>query len=88
MQGFLTTTASKPAAIEGSELALKRGELRILDDPVLIAEMHATVLGSCRQGWSGMARSGQHDDTAMALALAWYVITEARNAPRHGDRDD
>lgn len=73
VQPFQTTNASKAEAIEGLALAFERGELRILPDPVLTGELLAY---QAERLPSGMLRysapEGLHDDTVMALALAWY----------------
>jgi len=70
---FTTTAASKQIAIDALALAFERGSLRILPDPVLIAELQAyeserLPSGMLRYG----APAGVHDDTVMALALAWH----------------
>lgn len=88
IQPFTTTNASKAQAIEALALALERGDIRILNDPVLgeLVAYQAEKLpsGLLRYG----APSGQHDDTVMALAIAWsgvsmqhrlvYAIPDAR----------
>lgn len=69
---FETTATTKPPLIESLVLAFERGEIGILNDPVLIGELEAyertvsTVTGRSRFG----APEGMHDDTVMALALA------------------
>ena len=73
---FTTTNASKMEAIEALALAFERGDLRILNDPVLIHELLAyqaelSPSGLRRYG----APSGQHDDCVMALAIAWSPIS-------------
>jgi phage terminase large subunit-like protein len=73
---FQTTVASKPPLIESLALALERGELAILNDPVLIGELQAYAmerLPSGRIRYS--APSGEHDDTVIATALAWHGAT-------------
>jgi hypothetical protein len=57
-------------------LAFERGDIRILNDPVLVSELVAFQAerlpsGLLRYGAPG----GQHDDTVMALALAWTVVS-------------
>ena len=58
-------------------IELERGELGILNDPVLIGELEAyertvsPVTGRSRYS----APEGMHDDCVMALALAWYGLT-------------
>lgn len=75
VQAFATTNASKSAAIEGLALAFEQGALSILNDPVLVGELLAYEMerlpgGLIRYG----APAGMHDDTVMALALAWSGI--------------
>ena len=74
VRGFVTTSASKSPLIEALALAIERGYLGLLDDPVLLGELASFSLerlpsGGYRYG----ARAGCHDDTVMALALAWYA---------------
>lgn len=70
---FTMTAANKGPLIDALALALERGELVILPDAVLVAELQAYTLerlpsGRFRYG----APRGQHDDTVIALALAWH----------------
>jgi hypothetical protein len=72
---FTTTNASKSEAIEALALAFERGEIKIPNDPVLIGELQAFEAkplpsGLMRYG----APSGGHDDTVMALAIAWQGV--------------
>ena len=69
---FYTTARNKPPLIEALALALERGDLRIQPEPTLLAELAAyqqerLPLGGYRYGAAG----GAHDDTVIALALAW-----------------
>src|SRR5262249_85819 len=41
IQPFTTTNASKAAAVEALALAFERGDIRILNDPVLVSELVA-----------------------------------------------
>jgi len=78
IQPFLTTNASKAQAIDALALAFERGEIRILDEPVLINELQAyesTRLPSGLTRYS--APEGMHDDTVMALSMAWHGIANA-----------
>lgn len=80
VQPFVTTNATKTAVIDGLALAFERGEIQILNDPVLIGELQAYQMerlpsGLLRYG----APAGMHDDCVMSLALAWYGA--ARPAP-------
>ena len=71
---FLTTNATKAKVIEDLALAFERGELAILNDPILIGELQAyemdrTPSGMVRYG----APPGMHDDAVISLALAWQA---------------
>jgi hypothetical protein len=75
VQPFTTTNASKAEAVDALALAFERSDIAILPDPVLIGELQAF---EARRLPSGMLRyeapSGMHDDTVMALALAWQAV--------------
>ena len=75
---FTTTAASKQIAVDALALACERGSIRIIPDPVLIAELQAY---EAERLPSGMLRygapAGMHDDTVMALMLAWHNPTPA-----------
>jgi len=78
IQPFTTTNATKAQIIDGLALAFERGELTILNDRTLITELQAY---QSERLPSGMLRygspSGMHDDTVMALALAWSGAQES-----------
>ena len=73
---FTTTNTSKTRAIEALALAFERGDIRIPNDPVLVSEL---VAYQAERLPSGLMRygapAGQHDDTVMALAMAWSAIS-------------
>lgn len=73
VNGFTTTNASKAGIIQALELAFERGEIALLNDEVQINELMAYQSEKLP---SGLVRYGSpdglHDDTVMALALAWY----------------
>jgi hypothetical protein len=78
---FVTTNASKAIIIDALALALERGEIALLDDPVLVGELEAfevdrTPSGLTRYG----APAGAHDDCVMALALAWSAVGRTSSA--------
>ncbi|MBZ5623535.1 MAG: hypothetical protein LAQ69_33155 [Acidobacteriia bacterium] len=76
IQPFTTTNASKAQAIEALALALERGDIRILNDPVLVSELVAYQAERLPSGLTRYAApSGQHDDTVMALAMAWSAVS-------------
>jgi hypothetical protein len=83
VQPFLTTNATKAAAIDALALAFERGDIRILNDPVLIGELQAYEMERLPSGMMRYnAPSGMHDDTVMSLALAWQG---ASSPPPAGD---
>jgi hypothetical protein len=76
VRGFTTTAQSKAEVIEALALAIERKSISLLGNETQIAELEAFDMerlpgGSFRYG----APSGMHDDTVMALALAWYGAT-------------
>jgi phage FluMu gp28-like protein len=76
---FMTTNASKAEAIEALALAFERGEIRILNDPALIGELQAFEAKPLPSGLMRYdAPAGGHDDTVMALAIAWQGITTGK----------
>jgi hypothetical protein len=84
VQSFNTTNASKARIIEGLALAIERGQVRILPDPVLLAELQSF---QCERLPSGLMRysapPGSHDDCVMALALcgvAFGAVMQSRAA--------
>jgi phage FluMu gp28-like protein len=79
VQGFMTTNATKAAAIDALALAFERGDLAVLNDPVLIGELQAYEMSKTKTGLrSFSAPAGMHDDTVMALALAYSGIANQR----------
>ena len=73
MRSFLTTSKSKSPLIESLALAIERGHLRLLDDPVLLSELASFRLERLPGGgYRYSAPPGGHDDTVIATALAWY----------------
>ena len=79
VRDFTTTNATKADIIESLAAAFEQGNIRILDDPTLIAELQAYEVDRLP---SGMVRysapDGLHDDMVMSLALAWHGATLAQ----------
>lgn len=78
VQPWSASNSTKTVVIEGLALALERADLQLLKDPVQTAELLAydaerLPSGLLRYG----APEGLHDDTVIALALAWQAIAEA-----------
>lgn len=76
VEGFETTGTTKPTLIEGFALAIERGELKLLNDPVLKTEMQAYERTVSRETGRSKynAPLGYHDDTVMATAIAWHAV--------------
>lgn len=73
---FETTASSKGPLIESLALAFERAEIGIYDDPVLVGELEAYTIERLPSGrFRYSAPSGMHDDTVIALALAWHGAT-------------
>jgi hypothetical protein len=74
VQPFTTSNATKAQIIDGLALAFERCEVAIIDDEVQVGELLAYASERLP---SGMVRysapDGMHDDTVMALALAWHA---------------
>lgn len=72
---FTTTNATKAAIIQGLELAFERGDIELIDDETQVTELMAYQSEKLP---SGLVRYGSpeglHDDTVMALALAWNGV--------------
>lgn len=73
IQGFKTTSATKDQIIRALQGAFERDEVKILPDDVLISELQAYQQERTAAGlWKYGAPEGMHDDTVMALSMAWY----------------
>ena len=81
VKAFTTTNATKAAIIDDLALAFERQTIRILPDTTLINELEAY---ESERTPSGMVRysapPGLHDDTVMALALAYSGIGRSSSA--------
>ena len=79
VQAWTATNATKASVVQALSLALEQNEITLLDDPVQKGELQAfessvTASGLVRYA----APEGMHDDTVIALALAWSgAATEA-----------
>jgi hypothetical protein len=75
---FHTSHTTKQAIIQGLAAAFEHGEIEIINDPVQIAELQAyegkrMEAGGFKYG----APEGLHDDTVMAMAIAWQGIAQS-----------
>lgn len=75
VQPFVTTNLSKSRAIDSLALAFEKGNLKILNDPVLIGELQAFEATRLPGGLMRYAApEGMHDDCVMSLALAFQGL--------------
>jgi len=79
---WTATNASKAAAIQAVSLGIEQGQVTLLDDQVQTAELLAfegsmSATGMLRYG----APPGMHDDTVIALALAYLGSQHERSTP-------
>ena len=78
---FNTTNATKMAAVDALALAFERSDIQILNDPVLVNELQAYEMQKTATGLRKFsAPDGMHDDTVIALALAWQGVAAAMPA--------
>jgi phage FluMu gp28-like protein len=69
---FTTTNATKANIIQALELAFERGEISLLDNELQITELMSYQSEKLPSGLIRYSSpDGLHDDTVMALALAW-----------------
>lgn len=71
---FHTSSATKQPLIQALQSAFEHSELRILPDAVQMGELQAYEAERTATGFRYSAPPGMHDDTVMALALAWYGV--------------
>lgn len=75
--GFDTTVDSKAQIIQALVLAFERGDIKIPNNPQLIAELEAFEATRLPSGkWRYAAPEGMHDDMVMSLALAWWAVNQ------------
>ena len=79
ISSFVATGASKPPLIENLVAAIENVDLMLLPDPTLLRELSAYQYRTSRAGHTVYeAASGLHDDTVIALALAWKLASAPR----------
>lgn len=82
VQGFQTTNATKAEIISALQLAFEQESIKILDDAIQTSELMAyqserLPSGLLRYG----APEGMHDDTVMALCMAWWAASNVAPMP-------
>jgi phage terminase large subunit-like protein len=74
---FTTTSATKQGIIQNLQSAFENGQIRVLDEPVLIGELLSFESKRNASGsFAYSAPDGMHDDTVMSLAIAWNGMRE------------
>lgn len=74
---FVTTNASKAAAVEALALAFERGDIHIINDATLIAELQAFEMSRTITGMTRYAApEGMHDDCVMSAVMGYSAIAE------------
>jgi phage terminase large subunit-like protein len=80
--GFNTTASSKGPLIEDLALAIETKLVQIQNIPVLIGELEAYTYVLTKNGRiTYSAPEGAHDDTVIALALAWRLTRNTISGP-------
>lgn len=79
LHGVQFTSSNKSPMVEALMLAFERGEVRLLDHPVMTAELLAYDAERLPSGAMRYnAPSGQHDDCVVSLMLAWEAAGRQR----------
>jgi hypothetical protein len=79
VEGFQTTSSSKPLIIRNLATLLEKEEIKLIDDPIWTGELEAFEQkvnpSTGRSTYS--APEGLHDDTVIARALAWWAVANS-----------
>lgn len=67
---FTTTNASKTEIVQTLQADLEHGNIKIIDDKILIGELLSFESKKTATGFTYSAPPGSHDDTVMSLAIA------------------
>ena len=74
---FQTTNASKAAAVEALALAFERGDIHIINDATLIAELQAFEMSRTATGMTRYAApEGMHDDCVMSAVFGYSAFAD------------
>jgi len=72
---FTTTSATKQSIIQNLQAAFENGQIRIINNPILIGELLSfESKRNASGGFSYSAPDGMNDDCVMSLAIAWYGV--------------
>ena len=84
---FHTSTATKQPVIQKLQSAFEHREISILPDDTTINELSAYEATKMASGYKYGAPSGMHDDTIIALAIAWQSIAPGSGWGDFADMD-
>lgn len=70
--GWDTNTASRPKMLSELKEAIDKKVITIYDKPT-INELFSFIVVQTSSSWKAQAEVGAHDDTVMALAIAWQL---------------
>lgn len=70
---FITSSTSKQQVMEGLAVAIQQHQTKFPGDSVLRNELDEFEYAITRTGMKYSAPAGMHDDTVMALAMAWAL---------------
>jgi len=74
---FTTTSATKQGIIQSLQSAFENGQIKVLNDAVLIGELLSYEAKRNASGsFAYSAPDGTHDDCVMSLAIAWSGMQE------------
>jgi len=83
VKAFQTNNASKAEIIDDLVIAFEREDFALIDDPVLISELGMFEAFRLPSGLIRYeAPAGQHDDTVIALAIAYQALGKAKKLGR------
>jgi phage terminase large subunit-like protein len=73
---FTTTAGTKDAIVKQLQTAFEHGEIKIINDPVLVGELMSFESKRNASGsFSYSAPDGMHDDCVMSTAIGWNAIS-------------
>jgi hypothetical protein len=76
---FMTTVRSKQDLIDALAVAIEQASIALIPDPILLNELKSFRLHALPGGgYRYAAPSGAHDDTVIALALAYHGARQGR----------
>lgn len=77
VMGFVTTNSTKAEIVQALELAFENKSIRLLDNEIQKSELSSYESERLPSGLIRYnAPEGMHDDTVMALAIAWHAIAQ------------